>query len=263
MAWARVQSESSITTGQANGATVALALPSTPTHGNKILAGIAASRQGVAAAISITSVTDSNSVALTQVATAGVTNDNIVGLYFYDVPASPSTPTATFDAKIACANGFDLTFFLQEVSGLAAGNSTAVLDGTAGTKSGSATPSGTTGYTSTASNEYLCSFFGDWGNSNNVSMVSGGWTLDTNSVNSNGNADGVLAYKNSTNGAEADSWTVGSGDEYGIITVAFRLPGAFIPSGARVAGQGSLPAGLTGVVGSTIVGQAVRRAGLY
>lgn len=254
MAWNRVQSKASTVQGTAvSSATVTLT--STPTTGNKIIVGIILSESGTQ---TVSTVKDGNANSLTQAWTVLNSGNCRSQVYFYDVPASASSAiTVTLSAT-----GPEWAFLVQEVSGLLAGNTTACLDGTASTKTGSATPSGTTGYASTASNEYLTSFFGDFGNSNNVSLS--GWTLDANSINANASCDCVIAYKNSSNGAESDSWTIGTGDQWAIGTVAFKLASvAFVANPATVVGQGSTPRALTGFASPPSVTQAMRRGGYY
>jgi len=217
MAWARVQSKSdaTTTTGSPTG-TKTVTLGSTPVSGNKILVLIAISA-GATASNTVSSVADGNSVALTQAWSKANTNNCWTYLYFYDVPATPSAAiTVTYAKQVGTMENAVL---VVEFSGLAPGSS---LDGSAATISGSATPSTTAGYTSTVANELLVSGFCDFGGPNNVSLS--GWTLDPNSVNNNGSQDCVLAWRNSTGGAEtSDTWTVGSGDQYAIGTVAFKL----------------------------------------
>lgn len=137
-----------------------------------------------------------------------------------DVGAKPAI-TATPTALSTYAGGL----IIQEVSGIQA-----TLDGTAGTSTGNASPTGTPSYSSTASNEYLISFYGT-GDANGQTITGpGGWTTDAHSILTNSSTGGGgpagVAYKNSTNGAETDAWTdsLGAGaDQWGLIVAAFKL----------------------------------------
>lgn len=244
MAWNRVQSVGSGYSSGTSGTSVTntWTLGSTPTTGNKIIVVVGMSVAN-SSSESITSVKDGNANSLTQAWAKANTNNCWCYCYFYDVPATPSTAITIVFSKLTGV-ALDAAAVVQEISGLTAGNTTACLDGTASTHTGTATPSGTSGYASTATNEYLISGFGDFGGPNNVSLT--GWSLDTNSVNNSSTCDAVVAYKNSTGGSESDSWTIGAGDEWSIGTVAFKVPAA---------GFVAPPA--------TIRDQAVRRAAFF
>lgn len=221
MAWARVQSALKLQTTSAT--TTVVTLGTTPITGNKIIVSISLSNGNTA--LGVSTVKDSNANSLTLVAgPATNTNNCRTWIYAYDVPATPSTAmTVTWSAAVV-----DSSVVAQEISGLLAGNTTAMVDGTTTPKVGSIVGTASAGsatYSSTAANEFLVSVFGDFGNSATMGTPSG-TTLDTNSVNTNANADCVVAYKNSTGGAETVTWTPTSNsgtDQYAMLTIAFKL----------------------------------------
>lgn len=207
MAWSVVQSAK----GTAN-TTATNTVTFTPTNGNKVIVFAAGATNATA------TCADNHGNALTQVATKVLSTYVTIYLFAYDATGSPTSFTVTWST--ATGN----SIMGQEVSGLATGNTlSAMVDGTAGTLSGAASPTGSATYSSTASNEYLLTGFGDWGNSATATQPSG-YTLDTNSVNGSADADCCLAYKNSTGGAETSSWSyTTTGNEWCTFAVAFKL----------------------------------------
>jgi hypothetical protein len=132
--------------------------------------------------------------------------------------------------KISLSSTNDIGMVIQEVSGLATGNTTAaMLDGSAATVQELPTTSqAQPAYTSHAANELLYSILTDNGNS--VTWALSGYTLDTQSVQGSALNDAVVGYKNSTNGAESGSWTTsGTPTGSGLIVVAFKLAAAAAP----------------------------------
>lgn len=230
MAWNVVQSKAVAGSIGASGGTLSVSLTSTPTVGNKILVAVDADSGSVNPTFT---VADGNSVSLTSAGSIqNTTGHDATGLFFYDVPA---TPSKTFTTTVTFAGGGDAAIFAMEVSGLATGNTTgAALDGTAGTHSGSITGNGTaTGasYTSNASNEMLVAVFGDFGNgaTANATGGTGSWTTDANSIQASATTTLAVGYKNSNNTAETDNWTIttnSGADQYALICVAFKLSAA-------------------------------------
>lgn len=240
MAWAHVQTADNFLSAAGNGFTVTFG--TTPTTGNKIIVAVVSTTPGP----TIT-VKDGNSNALTQL--SSVTNTGLVQalLFAYDVPATPST-TLTISSSNATMGAV-----AQEVSGLLAGNTSAMLDGTPGTTTGSISTGSASGptYSSTAANEYLVQVFDDFGNSATVSTPSGYTGMDGENTNAVNNT--LIAYKNSTGGSETVSWSSsnswgGSTDQYALIAVAFKL-----------AAGGSSPIPLP----PNVVSQAVNRSAIF
>lgn len=172
--------------------------------------------------------------------------------------------TATFTASQF------LVMTIQEVSGLLAGNTTAMLDGTPGTSSGAGTGAAVSAgaYTSSAASEYLVAIYGDDSNVTNstITAVTGSttYTIDAGSQQNNGSANDTLAYGNSTNGSETASFatTTNSGDNYATILVAFKLGAAApVPSGVLVRGPARPPVAPRQVppqvITGTVAGSAV------
>lgn len=216
MAWTRVQSKSGTTTGAL---TFTVTLTGTPVTGNKILVAVSLSTAGI---ITLSGVADSAANALTQAFGNHNTGNVWSYLFFYDVPATPHTAFT-----VSASSGTpEMSVVVVEYSGLLAGSTTAALDGTPASTgiSGSATPTGTSPYSSTAANELLVALFCDFGNSATVT-VPAGYTSDANSVNTNATADCIFATKNSANGAEANSFTYTptTGNQWAIGMVAFKL----------------------------------------
>lgn len=199
---------------------------------------------------------DSNNNSLTLLkTTTNATNDLFTFLFAYDVPV---TPSATVNVAVTPAKV--LSAVMQEVSGLLAGNTTAMLDGAGGsTASGGASKTGTGAltsptYSSTASGEYLFTTFSDFGN-NATAAAPAGFTIDPNAINTNANANCVVATGTSTGGAESSAWslTTNSGsDFYCVTTVAFKL--------AAGGGGGSASCGDTLTVSSTASATSTRSA---
>ncbi len=239
MAWSVLQSASSAATATATTKAVAFSTANL-TSGTKIICALGIS---TALTVSVTSVSDGTNN-LTQCGFVNDTANSVaVALYALDTPAgdvgAKPTITATLSTSLECS------IWIAEVSGLAAGNTTAaMLDGTmvfAGFAAGSshAQPA----YTSTALNEFLIVLESDNGGPQTVTQP-GGYTLDAASITNNSLCDIAAAYKNSANGAETGTWTFGgstTGTELGV--VAFKIAGGAITSGPPLSPQfmGSRP----------------------
>lgn len=157
-----------------------------------------------------------------------------------DVGIKPAI-TATTSNPNAWAGGI----LIQEVSGIQA-----VADGSPASVAGTASPTGSPSYSTTAASEYLVAYYAD--NSTSSSTVTwtapGGYSTDAHSVNgSTTGGNQAVCYKNSTNGAEAGSftWTTTGTDNTVVVLAAFQL------APVVVAGR------------SLIVPQAVKRAAFY
>ena len=153
-----------------------------------------------------------------------------------DVGTKP-TITATFSTTT------DGSILIQEVSGLAAGNTlAAMIDGTAGTlgNDSSAGPVGPPSYASSAADEYLVYVFGDDGDGVTVTSPPAGYTADPANITGSGLANSTIYYANSTGDTESGSFTFSGSTEYGLILVAFKLPGG-APSTGPVFRQATSP----------------------
>lgn len=235
MAWGAVQSKSASASGAT---TLSVTTTGAPVTGNKLIGWAS---DGESSSASVTSIKDSNAVALTSLASVVETGSAsaALALFAYDVPASVSS---TFTATYSGTGGHGI--LVQEVSGLLTGNTSAMLDGTAGTAHTSGTSLAAT-YSSTASNEYLASGYGDDGFGITGTKPTG-YTADLNNVNTSSNANLMVAYTNSTGGSEANTWTTNGADDMCVITVAFQLAASGSSSGPNYAGAGSALGGGTG-----------------
>jgi hypothetical protein len=229
MPWNRLQSASHSASATTNPVTY----PGKVQSGTKLIALVSTG------AASITSVKDGAGNTFTALATIhGSTGGSVtVGLYALDTPAGDVGTTPTITATVP-ATGDDQSILVQEVAGLAVG-ATAVLmlDGTAGTSQATTTASqAQPAYTSSLPNGYLVACFGDNGGPETWT-VPAAYTADANGVNNNSTADVVIAYKNSSPGAETGTWAF-SGTHTGgaYIVAAFKIapPPEVFPA-ARVA----------------------------
>jgi hypothetical protein len=146
------------------------------------------------------------------------------------------------------------SMLVQEVSGLLAGNTTAMADGTPGAVQSSGTTSpASPAYTSTSANEYLVILYGDQGGGVTWTNPSG-YTGDANGINGSGNADIQIAYKNSTGGAESGAYTLSGTVAYGIILGAFKLPGGGVTVTAGAGGGTGAALNPSVVISNVLVG---------
>lgn len=221
MAWSVLQSASHTQTSGSN--TSAVTYGSNVSSGTKLIVYIAASFASNAAAPA--SVKDGAGNAMTLLANvSGSAHLCNTSIWAMDTPSGDvgiaPTITATWSSGTPVSS-----FLVQEVSGLLAGNTTAMIDGTAGTTTGTSTGSiGPPVYASTAANEYLAYVYGDDGGPLTWTVPSG-YTGDAHGVNSNSSDDIQVAYKNSTGGTESGQYSIsGSSAQWGLILVAFQLP---------------------------------------
>lgn len=216
MPWSVLQSASGSLDGSAVSATFSTA---NVQAGSKIIAVVSAGGAGVPA---ITSVKDAALNTWTQVGN-GNTGNARVYIFGLDVPAGDVGTKPTLTAT--CAGAAGLGIVIQEVSGLAAGNTTAMVDGTAGTLTGATATTGSPSYSSTAASEYLVSAYGDIGNGVTV-VIAGGWTADAHNVNGSVSSNCMVQFKNSTGGSETNGFTGADTGGWAIAEVAFLLPSA-------------------------------------
>ena len=137
--------------------------------------------------------------------------------------------TATSSSPGSWAGGL----LVQEVGGIQA-----AADGSAGStygQNGLPYSTGSATYSSTASGEYLVSYYCDMAQNGQTWTAPSGWTADPNSFNSSSNPNGgniAVAYKSSTGGAETGSWSVTPTPvttNWNLATVAFKLAAGLAP----------------------------------
>jgi hypothetical protein len=209
VAWARVQSKSNSSTAST---TLTITFTGTPVAGNKVAVFVSCVN-----GTTVSTVKDGNLVSLTQGASSVNASNVESSLWFYDVPATPST-TFTVTASGSSNLGGDAL----EVSGLLAGNTTACLDGACGLANGTASPAAPT-YSSTKASEFLFTYFGDWGNSSTCTVPSG-LTLDASSINTSANANACVGYGNTSGGSDPTSWSfTAAPSQWAAFTGAFKL----------------------------------------
>jgi hypothetical protein len=224
MSWSVLQSAGA---GATSGGNNSVTLPSNVSSGTKLIAYVGVSNTGGAA--DVTAVSDNNSNQFTEIASTNFSTTSVLmSMWVLDTPAgdvgSMPTITATAGSSLITA------LVVEEVSGLATGTS-ASLDGSAGAAHGSGNPVSAS-YSSSASNEFLVSFFVDGFNAHNTTGVSGStsYTTDAHNVNSASSTICCVAYGNSTGGAETATWTTSSTDIlWTTLLVAFKLAGGGTP----------------------------------
>lgn len=220
MAYSVVQSTGAT---QASGTSLTATFGSAVSTSNKIVVAVVCADNGGAA--TCTSVKDGALNSWTKLATVNNTQvsqaNTELTLWGLDAPtATALAMTATISPSTSSSS-----MVIQEVSGLLAGNTSAMLDGTAGSNTGRnpTSPSSPT-YSSTALNEYLVELFGDWGASVTFTKPTG-MTLAGGSTNTSNNNDLAISYANSANGAESYTYTISAGDTWCQLLVAFKLAG--------------------------------------
>ncbi len=208
--------------GSASNTTTATFVTANISAGSKIIAYVTVD---VPSGISATGVADGASNAWTLIGRiAGAGNVQEASIWALDAPAGDigTKPAITATASANC----DMAILVQEVSGLARGNTTAMCDGTPATLTGNTSGTGSPSYSTSAAGEFLVSLYGDFGDGFTIGTA-GGWTADPGNRNTSGTVSLMLQYKSSTGGTESDGFT--SADTTGgweIITVAFRLASA-------------------------------------
>jgi hypothetical protein len=202
--------------------------------GTKLIAVVEASGGG-SVSISTTQVKDGAGNSFTKIYAIGLDGNTIQGelsLWAMDTPAGDVGTKPTITATTSSGE-FGANILVQEVSGLAVGNTTAaMIDGSAQSVDGpSGATTGSPSYSSTAVNEYLMALYGDNCSSTITWTAPGGYNVDTHAVNSNSSGDCGVAYKNSTGGTETGSWSrTNTSSNWAAVLVAFQLA----PSAATV-----------------------------
>lgn len=220
MSWSWLQSASA-----QGGSGLTVTMGTNVSSGTKLIAAAAADNSS---ATTVSSIKDGSGNAMTFLARIALTDGTgTTELWAMDTPSGDVGTKPVFTLTMSVGGG-SAAMLVQEVSGLLAGNTTAMLDGTAGTVAVNASGSGSTTsptYSSTAANEYLVLVYGDNGNSITYTAPSSPWTGDANGINTSFNNDCEISYRNSTNGAESGQYSINGGVNYGIILVAFKLAG--------------------------------------
>jgi hypothetical protein len=211
MAWSFLQSASATNSGSGN---VSVAYGTNLTAGSKLIALTAVS--GAPGAPVVSDGTNT----FTQLADFEESFSTEISLFALDCPAADAGTKPTITATIG--TNYGATIIVQEVSGLLAGNTTAMTDGTAASAGGTASPATTGSYSSAAAGEYLIACYSDAGNSVTLTTPSG-WTADPHNVQSSSLADGAIFYKNSAGGAESASVTLSAAATWATLLVAFKL----------------------------------------
>lgn len=227
MGWNRLQSISNVADGTN---VVSATLGSNVSSYSKIIVAVAF-YSGVTGS-STSSVSDgagNNWTKLGGVQTGD--NNGELSLWALDVPAGDigNRPTLTATGSVNNAN-CAIAIYVEEDSGLLAGNTTGMLDGALAVLNGT-TYGGNTGspsYASSLVGEYLVAVYGD--DSGGAAWTGpAGWTVDPNSLNTNSAENIALAYKDSTGGTETDGFSLSSGSGgWAVLMGAFQLA-AFAP----------------------------------
>ena len=199
MAWNRLQSAATAATGSAV-SSVSVTYGTNLSSGTKLIAVVSVAGQ-TGTTRTVATVKDASANNFTLIGRLNAITQLDVSLWAMDTPAGDVGAKPAITATMTAGSTGDMGILVQEVSGLLAGNTTAMADGTLGSNSGSGN-SGSTGspsYTSTASNEYLVSVYGDDGGPLTWTKPAA-LTSDANSVNSSSFANIALAYGSSTDG---------------------------------------------------------------
>jgi hypothetical protein len=233
VAWSVLQSKEADTGGSALSSLTVTFTTANVTAGSKIIVAVACASSP---AITCTGVADAASNAWTLIKRQALPAFGETSLWALDVPAGDAGTKPALTATLSGTGG--AVMIAQEVSGLLAGNTAAMCDGTPVSASGTGgTSTGSPAYSTAAANEYLVSIYGDDG-SGATWTVPAGYTGDANGVNASTIDDLQIASKNSTGGSEASSYGItSSGQGWGQIVVAFQLatggggasPGATAP----------------------------------
>lgn len=220
--WSRIQSASAISFSTAVSATFSTANLSA---GCKVIAAVGSSWNDAPS-----SVKDGAGNSWTQLGSEIKSGGCSVWLYALDVPSGDVGTKPTITATFPSSNGQSIV--IQEVSGLLAGNTTAMLDGTPAGLSGTAASTGSPSYSSTAAGEYLLCIFAD-GNVAATIVAGGSLTLDPNNTTSQSHT--AIEYGDSMGGAETTGFT-SAPSSWTILTAAFKLAAAPVsPSGQLMA----------------------------
>lgn len=222
MAWSVLQSKSAANAGSGN---VAVTFTTANlTAGTKIIAWIEVSCSTNFTTV-VSAVKDGALNSWTQLAQKDNGAHTSIFLFALDTPAGDAGTKPTITATVG--TNFGAAILVQEVSGLLAGNTSAMLDGTPGVANGTTSPATTGALTTAIANEFLTVAYGDPGDTITVTTP-GGWTADATNVGPSSQQDLSVYTKNSTGAAESASITLSgtAADGWNTILAAFKLAAA-------------------------------------
>ena len=225
MAWGWLQSFAAQNSVQ--GSAVVATPGSDLTSGSTMIAIVSLSAGSTA---TCTGVANPTPTAFTKIVTSGYHNGTETSMWALNTPSVDAGTKHAVTATISQINSIR-DIVVVEFSGIATGTTVAALvDGTPKSTYGSSnTATGSSSYTSTAASELLVMGYGDDGGPLTWALTANGGTNDNNGgtakgFNANSSTDCELAFKNSTNGAETDSWALsGTATGWGIVCAAFKL----------------------------------------
>jgi hypothetical protein len=225
MAYSVLQSASATAAGGIN--TVAATYSGTVASDSKLIALVS-----YASTNFCTAVKDAALNSWTQIAATAHAGFVHLTLWALDVPAADAGTSPTLTATLAGTSSGS-SILIQEVSGLLAGNTVAMIDGAPGYQDGGLgnSSTGSAAYSSTATGEYLVCCYGDDGGTVTYTKPAG-YTADTHGVNASGLSDCVISWKDSTGGSEVGSYALSGSADFALITIALRLaPPGFMTHG--------------------------------
>lgn len=235
MAWSHLQGNGAHT---GNVATVAAAYTSNLTPSSKLIVWVALNTGSTASAPTTASVDDGNGNNFANLVSQSFTDPSSnhlnLSCWVLDTPGGDvgTKPTITAHCNNTGSSS-GMAIAMQEVTGLAVGTTTAILDGSiafAQNNTPNSNPVNFPTYSSTALNEYLIQVWSDYGSNLTLSAPSGYSGLDGANGPSDTDALDLIAWKNSTAGSETGTWTgLVTNVSYIIAAVAFKLA---IPAGA-------------------------------
>ena len=219
MSWAWVQSASGFNASATTSVTVSYATQNVAA-GNKLIALVTSD----ASSGTITSVQDAALNSFTEVGSGVVSGTVSVSLWAIDVPAGDAGTKPAIKATFSVIG--DMSLIIQEVSGLAPGNTlSGFIDGTAGTSTGSASPTTNPTYSSSVAGEYLVCCYGDNLFGGTYTTPSG-YATDPANLTSTSHNHVAICWENSTGGSETGRYAFTGALHYGVILVAFQLASA-------------------------------------
>ena len=220
-------------------ATTCSATPGTAlTSGSTLIAVVGCSHGST---VTCSSVQDAALNSFVKIVTSGYANGQETSLWALNTPVGDAggTPAIKATFSTTATNGIIVCEFTGIVTGATLA---ALVDGTPKSKTGSTNAAtGTSAYSSALSNELLIMGYADDGGPLTW-VIPAGSTNDNNGgtpkgVNTDSNIAFEMAFKNSTGGAESDSWGLsGTATGWGIVCAAFNLGSAGTDTSPAYAG---------------------------
>jgi hypothetical protein len=231
MAWTVIQSATTAASSSSASSVAATYTTQNLTAGTKLIAALGWASGSTQTASSVKDPGGTNFTAMGHAPNGS--GPSGCDLWQLDTPAGDVGTKPAITAQFT--GNTNASMVILEVSGLATGTTTtAVLDGTAGTKTGFG--GGSTGsptYSSTAASELLVTVYGDNGGPETLGTPAG---MNKANVSGNSFGDCGIAWGNSAGGTDAGSWPLsGTSADWGVILVAFKL--AFIARPPLIIGQ--------------------------